>query len=199
MSEELVPSCCGSSLSQHRVSVGKVSRHFPETILRHKRQQLQRGTARSLLTEFPLAHQTCGCVKVPGKHRLARILPQPDFADSAPVQSPRSERGTSRRTPSSSAWTSRPHPPCRALSHAQRPARRYGIAWSSQITSLIVPFASIALRATSSSPTISSASACVLLAYVRDEWLNRPIAGGSRSTARWGPFRPAAHQCRTTP
>ena len=57
------------------------SGHRPETVLRHQRQELQRSAARTLLTALPLAHQARCHVEVTRKHRLTRILPQPQRPD----------------------------------------------------------------------------------------------------------------------
>ena len=146
----------------------RISRHRAEAVLRHQRLQFQRGTARALLTALPLAHQTRRDVEVTSKHRLACVLALPKRANFPPVPCPQPASGTSRRRPSSFASTSRPLRPCPSPPRGRPPALRSCTAWSSHVTSMIVPVASIAAK------------------------LDGPASEIRRPAADWSPTRPGA-------
>ena len=59
----------------------RASRRRLQPLLRHQRQQLQRGTPRALRASFPLAHEAGGDVQIARKDRLTRLFPEADRAD----------------------------------------------------------------------------------------------------------------------
>lgn len=56
----------------------QASRCRLQPLLRHQRQQFQRGPTWALRAPFPLAHESSGDVQIARKDRLTRLLPEAD-------------------------------------------------------------------------------------------------------------------------